>query len=438
MAVNIPESNLPRVVIVGGGFGGVAVARGLVGFRAQVVLIDRENHHVFQPLLYQVATAGLEPESIAFPIRKIFEGQENFVFRMAEVTSVNPDSKNIETTIGPIAYDFLVLATGSKNHFFKIPGAEDHGLGLKSVLDALRIRNRVLESMERALLVTDLAEREAYLGFVVVGGGPTGVEVAGALAELRKNVLPADFPELDFRRMRIELIEAGARLLSGMSVPASNHAREELERADVSVWLGAAMDSYDGHTVKTSTGKSLPTRNLIWTAGVAGTALRGLPPESIGPKGRIKVDLGLKVAACKNIFAIGDLAYCPEGEYKDGHPMVAPVALQQGAILARNLKASIAKGDSVFASFAYQDKGSMATIGSGRAVADLWGGSFKGFIAWMLWLGVHLILLMGFRNKLIVFVNWMWSFFSYDRAARVILRVKGAWPEDEKKREIEK
>lgn len=420
MKVNIAETQVPRLVIVGGGFGGIHLARALKKADLQIVLFDKQNYHTFQPLLYQVATAGLEPDSIAFPLRKIFKGQSNFVFRMAEVLEVVPEQNLIRTSIGDVGYDYLVLATGSRTNFFGLQDVARNAMQMKSIPQALDLRSLMLQNFERALLTTDLQEREALMNFAVVGAGPTGVETAGALGELKKHVLPKDYPELDLRRMQIHLIEAMPQVLNGMSSEASGKALTFLKKLDVKVWLGSAVASYDGRIVRTNKGKELRAATMIWAAGVVGETIRGLPEEHIVKGSRIGVDAFNRVAGTGNVFAIGDVAAMMSDELPAGHPMVAQVAIQQARLMAKNLKRLILNQKPE--AFIYRDKGTMATIGRNKAVVDLKHIRFQGFFAWLVWMLVHLVSLIGFRGKLVVFVNWLWNYISYDRETRLIIR----------------
>lgn len=419
-AINIPDTEKPRVVIVGGGFGGIEFVKTLKKENPfQVVLFDRHNYHTFQPLLYQVATAGLEPESIAAPIRKVFKGYKDFYFRMSEVVRIHPEENCIHTTIGNLKYDYLILATGSKTNYYGMTQVQENALPMKQIPQALNIRSKLLENYERALLIKDEKSLNSLLDVVIVGGGPTGVELAGAISELRKGVLPKDLPELDFTKMDIYLLEAGTKLLTGMSEKAATKSLEYLQRLGVKVKFGAAVKSYDGLTVKLSDGTEIVTQTLIWAAGVMANLIEGLKPEAtIG--GRYAVDEFNRLNGYENIFAIGDVAGMTAPERPKGHPMVAQVAMQQGRMLAKNLKYSLDKKP--LKPFVYNDKGSMATIGRNKAVADLPKIRFAGFFAWFVWMFIHLISLIGFRNKVTTLINWTWNYFTFDRATRIIIR----------------
>ncbi len=419
MSVNIPTTSLPRIVIIGGGFAGIELVKSLRSIDAQIVLIDKNNYHTFQPLLYQVATAALEPDSIAYPFREIFKNQSNFIFRMADVASIKTEEKRLETSIGTIDYDYLVIAVGSETNYLGKEEFEKNAVPMKSVPQAMALRNLILENLEKALLTNDLMEREALMNFVIVGGGPTGVEMAGALGELKKIVLPHDYPELDINRMQIHVIEMADRLLSSMSPQSSESAERFLKRFDINIWPRTKVDAYDGKTLLLSNGKKLGSYTVIWSAGVKGSLIPGLKPESI-VFGRLKVDEHNKVLGYENVFALGDIAAMISKDYPRGHPMLAPVAIKQARTLAKNLRRLFKKAP--LKPFVYRDWGVMATIGRNHAVVELPFVKFRGLLAWFVWLFVHLMALVGFRNKIVAFVNWAWNYFSYDRGLRLILR----------------
>ena len=414
----------PRVVIVGGGFAGLELAKQLRNAPVQVVLIDKQNYHTFQPLLYQVATSGLAAVDIVSPFRKILEDQKNFYFRMAEVQSVDADSHTVHTSIGLIKYDYLVIATGSTTNFFGDEQMAHNAIAIKSIDDAIELRNTVLANFEKALQMGDEEQLNSLLDFVIVGGGPTGVEIAGALSELRKHVFPCDYKELDFKQMDIHLIQSGPALLKGMSDEASQKSLEYLEEYGVKVWLDCRVKSYDGYTVTLNNGQTLITRTLIWAAGVTGAPIPGLRPEALLKGNRYQVDEYSRVAGYENVFALGDIAVMKTPDFPDGHPMVAQPALQQGQLLGQNLPRLLA--GKPLEPFRYDDKGAMATIGRNRAVADLKlpGGKdyhTQGFLAWLMWTFIHVISLVSFRNRFSVLLNWTWSYFSYDKGLRYII-----------------
>lgn len=418
MEYTIPHSDLPRILIIGGGFGGITLAKSLKKAPYQVVMIDKNNYHTFQPLLYQVATGGLEPDSIAFPLRKLFEGQKNFVFRMAEVEAVRPESKGVETSIGDIRYDYLVMATGSNTNFFGQESVQQHAVGMKSIPEALDLRSLILQNFEQA---HQREEEEPLMNFVVVGGGPTGVETSGALAELKRFVLPNDYPELDFEKMDIYLVEAGDQLLGGMSDKSSKNAKKALEKLGVHVLLNTLVTDYDGKVVHTKQEDvSFEAATVIWAAGIEGNVPGGLEEEAFARGKRVEVDAYNRVHQHEDIFVIGDAALMRTEAYPNGHPQVAPTAIQQGQQLAKNFQAMA--DQRALEAFEYYDKGSMATVGRNKAVVDFRNLHFKGLIAWLTWMFVHLLFLLGFRNKLVVFVNWVWSYFTYDKGTRLIIR----------------
>ncbi|HNP17322.1 MAG TPA: NAD(P)/FAD-dependent oxidoreductase [Fulvivirga sp.] len=418
--IPVPETSLPRVIVIGGGFAGVKLVKNLKKLPIQVVLFDRNNYHTFQPLLYQVATAGLEPDSIADPLRKQLELMKYFYFRMGEVYSVDTKLKVIDTEIGQLNYDYLVIATGSKTNYFGNQSIMDNAFPLKQIPQALDLRSHILQNFEAATITTDPVEMKSRMNIAIVGGGPTGVEVAGALGELKKNVLPDDYPELDFDQMHITLLEGADKLLGGMSASSSNRALKYLKKFDVEVKLNTLVKSYDGNVAKLNVGDDIVTHTLIWAAGVEGNFPKGLPETAIS-HGRISVDHFNQVKDTENVFAIGDIALMQDEIHPKGHPMLAPVAIQQGDLLAKNLKRLIKKQPLL--PFKYKDKGSMATIGRNKAVVDLPGNlRFGGFFAWLIWMFVHLISIIGFRNRIIVFSNWVWNYFTYDKGTRLIIR----------------
>lgn len=416
----IADLGKPRIVIIGGGFAGLELAKELNDFKAQVVLFDRYNHHTFQPLLYQVATSGLETSSIVFPFRKRFAKQDDFYFRMGEVISIKPEENYIETSIGGVKYDYLVIANGVSSNYYGMKDVEEHSIPMKSIIDAIKLRNKIIRNFETALLTDDPEMMNSLMDFVIVGGGPTGVELAGALSELKHHVFPKDYKELEMSHMDIHLVEATPRLLNGMSDKASQKALEYLQQMGVKVHLNCAVKSYDGHEVMFNTGEKLITNTLIWAAGVKGNPIAGLQPDVITRNGRIKVDEFNRVKGHENIFAIGDAAIM-EGDPKFslGHPMMAPPAMQQGKLLAKNIKRLISK--KTLKPFRYKDQGSMATIGRNRAVVDLKAFKTQGAFAWFIWMFVHLMSIVGFRNKFFVLFSWWWSYFSYDKSNRLII-----------------
>jgi len=420
MFINVPEVKVPRIVIIGCGFGGLELAKQLRKAEVQIVLLDKNNYHTFQPLLYQVSTAGLEADSIAYPIRKIFKGQKNFHFRMGEVQKIVSEENKLITSIGELKYDYLVIATGSTTNYFGIKDFEQNAMPMKSVTEALDLRSLILQNFEKALLTKDLHEQEALMTFVVVGGGPTGVELAGALCELKKHVLPNDYPELDFRKMRVILIENGGELLQVMNETNRKRASTYLEELGCEVWLNTGVVKYDGTIAETKTGKQLHTSGLIWAAGIKAVLIDGLNKDSINARGRIIIDDYCKVKGHENIFAIGDVACMVQEKFPNGHPQIAPVAIQQAQLVASNLKKTFKQW--TLDKFSYFDKGTMATVGRNRAVVEVGNFTFGRLFGWLAWMGLHLMLLVGFRNRVVVFINWVWSYINYDRNMRLIIR----------------
>jgi NADH dehydrogenase len=420
MSLSSMENGKQKIVIVGGGFGGIELAKKLRNANVEVYILDKHNYHTFQPLLYQVATGGLEADSIAFPIRKIFKGQKNLTFRVTEVEKVIPEENKLLTTIGAIHYDHLVIATGSTSNFFGQAEIESNAMPMKSIPEALNLRSLILQNLEASLIAKDPQSEAELLNFVVVGGGPTGVETAGALAELKKHVLKNDYAELDIHKVNIYLIEGSPELLGAMSVQAQQKSKDFLEELGVTVYTEARVQSYDGKLLSLADGRTIPSSTVIWSAGVKGVVLDGLSTESVVRGNRLKVDAINRVEGYQNIYAIGDVAAMITEATPNGHPGVAPAAIQQGKLLAKNLT-SIIEGRPT-ENFKYYDKGAMATVGRNRAVVDIKKIRFQGIFAWFTWMFVHLMTLVGFRNKLVVFVNWVWSYFSYDRGTRLIIR----------------
>ncbi|MFT5862079.1 MAG: NADH dehydrogenase [Flavobacteriales bacterium] len=429
--MNIPTIDLPRIVVIGAGFAGLQVAKHIDTNSYQLVLIDKNNYHTFQPLLYQVSSAGLEPDSIAYPIRKILRKKKNTFYRLAQVKQIHQDSSVLETDIGDLSYDKLVIATGATNNFFGNDAIERNSLPMKSLTDALNLRSKILGNFEKALNTTDLIYRESLMNFVIVGAGPTGVELAGALAELKNKILPKDFPDLDLRVMKIHLIEAASRVLAPMSDRSSEKAHKALKTLGVHIWIDTFVTDYSDNIVHTNGNDTFNTDTLIWAAGVKGTFPEGIAQEHVGRGNRIYTDGFCLMNHTSNIYVLGDAGLIQSKRYPEGLPMVASVAMQQGKYLAKLFNKQIRNKKGM--PFVYNDKGSMATIGRNKAVVETKGFKFQGFFAWMVWMSVHLILLVGFRNRLIVLINWMWNYFRYNNGLRLIVRPYVKTAQEEKK-----
>ena len=424
--MNIPETSVPRIVVIGGGFAGISFIKKLQKEKVQIILFDRHNYHTFQPLLYQVSTAGLEPDSIAYPLRKIFRKNVDFHFRMAEVEAIQAENNTIHTSIGSLHYDFLVIATGTRTNFFGNENIAENSMPMKTVPQALNIRSLMLQNIEKADITTDERERKRLLNFVIAGAGPTGVELAGALAEFRKGILENDYPELEEEEMNVHLIEGLDRVLPPMSEQASEKAQKFLEKLGVQIHLETFISDYDGKTVTTKDGQKFETATFIWAAGVTGAPIKGINGEALIEKAnRYKVDEFNKIKGFENIYALGDIALMETEEYPKGHPQVAQPAIQQGKHLGKNFRKMLK--DKKMEPFEYFDKGTMATVGRNKAVVDMGKLHFGGAIAWFLWMFVHLWFLVGFRNRVVTFFNWTYSYINYDRAARLIIRPFKKW-----------
>lgn len=423
MKANIEHTDKKRIVIVGGGLGGLELAFKLVDDDYQVVLIDKNNYHQFPPLIYQVASGGLEPSSISFPFRRLFQGKKDFFFRMAKVESVNTDKKIINTTVGEIDYDYLVMAFGAKTNFFGNKDIEATTLPMKSVSEAMKLRNTILRNLELALTEEDPARKQALMNIVVVGGGASGVEIAGAVAEMKKNIIARDYPDLDSSQMHIYLVNAVDRLLSAMDPVSSKRAERDLKELHVHIRQPQFATEYKDGILKTSAGLEIPTQTVIWVSGICANTIEGFPAESIGHAGRFLTDRFCRVKGVKDVYAIGDVSLVEgDEEYPLGHPQLAQVAMQQAKTVAKNFKA-MSKGKEL-KPFKYKNLGVMATIGRNHAVAEISGKKFGGFPAWALWLIVHLRSILGVKNKTFILLNWVWNYINYKQSLRLILKAK--------------
>lgn len=422
MSVNIPETTKKRIVIIGAGFGGLKLAKKLVSTGYQVVLIDKNNYHQFQPLFYQVATSGIEPSSILFPLRKIFQKKQDFYIRIADVYSIDTVKKQLLTSLDVVWYDYLIIATGVKTNYFGMKNMETYSFPMKTISEAMALRNRILLNLEKAVTLFNhhQEEKESLLNIFVVGGGPTGVEVSGAIAEMKKFVLPKDYPDLDFNLMNITLVEGDPKLLGNMSENASKKALLYLQKMGVDVMLNTRVTDFDGEYISFADGTKIRTKLVIWAAGISGVVPPGIPDELIGRGRRILVDDYNRVKGFDDVFAIGDIALMINDDNPRGHAQVAQVAIQQGRNVARNFKAMLR--NEKLKPFKYIDRGSMATIGRNRAVADLSFVRYGGFLAWMTWMFVHLMAILGVKNRLLIFINWMWNYITYDQSLRLILK----------------
>lgn len=409
-----------NIVVVGAGFAGISFAKKFINKNVEVLLIDQNNYHNFQPLMYQVATGGLQPDSIAYPIRRVFRKSENITFRMAEVQSIVPENKCLKTSIGLIYYDYLVIATGSQNNFFNFDPVKNQLFALKSIPEALNIRSYIFQNLEKALIEQTEQEIDEILNIAIIGGGPAGIEMAGALAEMKSYVLPKDFPELDLNKMNISLYEASPKLLSAMSTAASAKSLKYLKQLGVNVMLNAKVKEYNGSSLILEDKSEFKTDTVIWTAGVKGAPINGINPESVLKDNRIAVDHYNKVLNMNAIYAIGDVSACITPEHPRGLPMLATVAQQQGKALAKNILRE--QKQLAMKPFIFKNKGTMATVGRKRAVVDLPYLKFQGFLAWLLWMFVHLMSLVGFKNKVLALVDWAGNYFTYDKPLGLIIR----------------
>ncbi|WP_312698356.1 NAD(P)/FAD-dependent oxidoreductase [Sphingobacterium mizutaii] len=419
MLLNRSERNFPRVIIIGAGFGGVELARQLKNKEVEVLLIDRNNYHTFQPLMYQVATGTLASDSISFPLRKMFKNQKNFRFRLAEVLSIDSKNKMVHTSVADYDYDYLVIATGATSNFFGNKQVEKYALPMKNIIEALNIRSYLLQNLEEAVLRKNASDRERYLNFVVVGGGPTGVELSGAIAEYQQHMLKKDYPELSTYEMKVFLVEGTGKILGALSEKSSRDAERYLHELGVKTILNTVVTDYDGNTVTLSSGEKIPTKTVIWGAGVMGQMPEGINPDIIQRGNRIKTNEQCIVDGEEVVYAIGDVSAMISEENPRGLPGVAPVAQQQGKYVAKHILNKLNNQETE--NFKYFDKGSMATVGRNRAVVDMGSLHLKGFIAWMTWMFVHLVSIFGFRNRLVTFVNWSIKFLTKNSGIRLII-----------------
>jgi len=413
------KNKRPKIVIVGAGFGGVALAKALKKVEADVLLLDKNNYHTFLPLLYQVATGGLEADSIAYPVRRIFRKYKNVLFQMAKVHIVNTEGNFLETSVGKIKFDYLVIATGSTNNYFNFDKIQNRLLPLKSLADALNIRSFMMQNLEKAVATFSKSERTELMNIAIVGGGPAGIELAGAMAEMKKYVLPKDFPQINFDQMSITLFEAAPKLLSTMSQESSEKSLQFLNQIGVEVKLNSMVKDYDNHFVLLEDGTKFQTDTVVWTAGVKGATLRGISEKNTSA-GRILVNEYNQMNGFEHIFAIGDVSAHMSIDAPKGQPMLAQVAIQQAKRLATNINLAIQQKP--MQPFAYKNLGVMATVGKNKAVVDLPNWKFQGAFAWFVWMFVHILSLVGFRNKLVTLIDWMQNYFNYDRPLGLIIR----------------
>jgi NADH dehydrogenase len=419
MGINIPTSELKRVVIIGAGFGGIHLAKKLAKSNFQVVLIDRNNYHCFQPLMYQVATASLDAESIIYPIRMIFRKQKNFSFRLGAIKTIIPDEQRISFGSKDLTYDYLVVATGARTNFRDNEGLIISSMAMKNINEALDLRSLILENIEASLMIKNARKRQGLLNIVIAGAGPTGVELAGAIGELKQKILPKDYPTIDFSLMNVYLVQSRDRVLPALSEKSSKIVKKYLEELGVTIVLNTRVLDFFGDYVQTNTEEDIIAKTLIWTAGVEGSPIPGLTKECIAPGNRIVTDEFNRVVNYDSIFAIGDVAAMISERTPKGHPMVAPVAIQQGKLLAKNLR--LLEQNKPMQPFLYKDKGSMATVGKNKAVVEIKKIKLKGLIAWITWMLVHLMSLVGFRNKFITLFHWVRNYFKDDKTMRTII-----------------
>ncbi|MGC6429910.1 MAG: NAD(P)/FAD-dependent oxidoreductase [Jejuia sp.] len=420
--MNIPRTELPRVVVVGGGFAGLNLVKKLRRLPIQLVMLNKHNYHTFQPLLYQVSTSGIEPDSIVYPLRMFIKRQQNFYFRLADVNHIDPETQTITADIGELHYDYVIINTGTKTNFFGNKEIKKYAMPMKTIPQALNLRSLILQNFEKSTIAITEEDKKFLLNFVIVGAGPTGVELAGAIAEFKHNVLPLDFPDLDPELMQIHILEGAPRVLPPMTEQSSVKSAGALKALGVQIHTNTIVTDYDGKLVKTKDGKTFKTRTVIWSAGVIGNLIKGFSKESYNPRNRrYYVDEYNKVKGFDNVFALGDIAQMNSEDYPNGHPQVAQPAIQQAMNLSKNFP-KILNGKNNLKPFKYIDKGSMATIGRNKAVADIGKLKLSGFFAWLVWMFIHLMALVGFRNRLVVFLNWVYNYANFNKASRLIIR----------------
>lgn len=420
MLIEISNTKKARIVIIGGGFGGIKLAKMFKNKDIQVVIVDKNNYHTFQPLMYQVATSALEAESIAYPIRKIFNRIKNVYFRLGEVTHIDYENKLIEFGNDSLAYGYLVIASGAKTNYFGNEGLTISSMPMKSILESLDLRTMLLQNFEHALLINNERKKQGMMNVVIAGAGPTGVELAGALGELKRSIFPKDYPELDLSKMNIYLVQSGDRVLPMLSPKSSAKAKKYLEKLGVTVVLNTRVLDFFGDYIQTDTGNDIIAKTLIWTAGVTGNPIKGMPKETVGKGDRIQVDEFNQVKGMPDVFAIGDVACMVQNEWPNGHPQVAPAAMQQGKQLGKNLVNKICH-NKPFQAFRYKDKGAMATVGKNKALVEMGRLKIGGAFAWFIWMVIHLLSLVGFRNKVVTMFNWVKNYFNSDRGMRLII-----------------
>ena len=404
-----------KIIIIGGGFAGIQFIKKIDETLFDVLLIDKINHHQFQPLFYQVATSQLEPASISFPLRNIFKSKKNLQIRLAEVLSIDSVNNKIETTIGEFFYDYLVIAIGCTTNFFGNDEIRSHAFTLKTTYDAINIRNHILQTFEN-IISAEGSEKEGLLNLTIVGAGPTGVELAGAFAEIKNNILPKDYPDIDFSHFKINLIEGSKDTLNSMGILAKTTSKKYLQKMGVNIITETFVKRYDGNLLELSNGNLIKSKTVIWAAGVIGNRIKGLPDNVQAVGNRIEVNRTNLVDGTQNIFAIGDIALMKTPKYQKGHPQLANVAINQAKNLAFNFNKNKTN------EFEYKDLGAMATIGRNKAVVDLPYFQFSGYFAWLIWMFLHLMLILSVRNKLIIFINWVWAYLTKDTSLRLILK----------------